>query len=84
MSLQRESSCSEEAEDSQACASLQSSYRLCYEEENMSVFSGHAKALGFFFPERNKDFVLPEGEELSWEGRQNCYVMLKLWLQFNT
>lgn len=50
----------------------------------MSVFSGHAKALGFFFPERNKDFVLPEGEELSWEGRQNCYVMLKLWLQFNT
>lgn len=56
VSLKRESFCSEEAQDAQACIGLWSIYRLCSEEENNFVFSGHAKALGFFFPREEQRF----------------------------
>lgn len=84
MSLKRESFCSEEAEDSQACGSLQSIYRLCSERKTTLSFQAMQRLKAASFPERNKDFVLPEEEEVSWEGRQNCYVMLELRLKFNT
>lgn len=41
------------------------------------------QGLWIFFPERKKDFGLLEGEEVPWEGGQNCCMMLELWLEFN-
>lgn len=46
-------------------------------------FQAMQRLLNSSFPERNKDFVLPEQEGVSWEGRQNCNVMLEIWLEFN-